>query len=209
MLRLSSKAISVLCHPLLILTYAWLLLMIANPYQFGSSNTADAFRHSLDKTLRVIQLTFMFPMFVALMLRPLGFISSLEMPTREERYVPFIATGICYLWNFINLYWAGDGFPRLFTVFSLGATVGLFTAFLINLFTKISIHAVGMGGLVAIALITYPHSYAPIEPHVLLIILLAGMVGTARLQLKAHEPQDVYGGYLVGFGAQMLAVTVL
>ena len=36
----------------------------------------------------------------------------------------------------------------------LGATIALFIAFFINIFSKISAHAVGMGGLVAMVLIS-------------------------------------------------------
>ena len=38
-----------------------------------------------------------------------------------------------------------------------------------------------------------------------LVILLAGMVGTARLALNAHIPADLYRGYASGFAAVLLA----
>ena len=40
----------------------------------------------------------------------------------------------------------------------------------------------------------------------MLVALVAGLVGSARLWLRAHEPAEVYGGYLVGFGAQLIAL---
>jgi membrane-associated phospholipid phosphatase len=38
------------------------------------------------------------------------------------------------------------------------------------------------------------------------ILLLAGVIGTARLYLKAHSLPEVLNGYLIGFAAQMLAM---
>lgn len=40
----------------------------------------------------------------------------------------------------------------------------------------------------------------------LFTLLMAGLVGTARLILDAHQPFDIYGGYLVGFSSQFIAL---
>ena len=41
-----------------------------------------------------------------------------------------------------------------------------------------------------------------------IIILLAGAVGTSRLYLKAHKENEIYGGYIVGILAQLIAFRV-
>jgi membrane-associated phospholipid phosphatase len=43
----------------------------------------------------------------------------------------------------------------------------------------------------------------------LMAILLAGLVGTSRLSLKAHEPMDLYGGYFIGLIGQFVAMRFL
>jgi len=40
---------------------------------------------------------------------------------------------------------------------------------------------------------------------ILLVVLLSGLVGTARLYLKVHRPYEVYSGYFLGFTSIMLA----
>ena len=40
-------------------------------------------------------------------------------------------------------------------------------------------------------------------------VLFAGLIGTARLALKAHVPEDLYRGYTAGFLAVMLAEVLL
>lgn len=103
----------------------------------------------------------------------------------------------------------------------LGAVIGLFIAFFINIFSKISAHAVGMGGLLGMVIITMAlsnfdsfvlHSTIigtfefSMNALLLFTLLMAGLVGTARLLLDAHTPNDIYGGYLVGFASQFIAL---
>jgi membrane-associated phospholipid phosphatase len=112
------------------------------------------------------------------------------------------------LWLFFNLFETSI-LPEIYVVFMLGATMAVILSFLINVFSKISMHTVGMGGFVAMIMLMATHSYVSLEWVILLAIMLAGFTGTARLMLKAHEPTDVFGGYVVGIGTQFLAPAVL
>lgn len=198
-----------------------LLLLLINPYLFGVSQVGDISGRQL--LLLVFLYTFFLPAISIMVMHFLGMISSLEMRDRHERIGPYIVTGVLYLWiyyNFLN----NSQIPTAYSAFMLGAVIALFTAFFINIFSKISIHAVGMGGLVAMVIITtLLFSYGTftvnlagmgafevnVNTVLLLIILLAGLVGTARFILQAHDPLDLYGGYVVGFAAQVIAVRIL
>jgi hypothetical protein len=89
-------------------------------------------------------------------------------------------------------------------------------AFVINVLDKISLHTVGMGGLVGMLTITMGLFGAngiaiggvTVGLGLMLLagVLLAGMVGTARLALGAHDSVQVYSGYIVGFVAQLVAL---
>ncbi len=219
MLRLVAHFFSFVCHPLLMITYMLVILLMVNPYLFGVNKLAD----SNVLILLVFLSTFLIPAFSVLMMKFLGLINSLDMKDRQERIGPYIATGIFYLWMFRNLLDNPD-IPTAFKIFVLGANIALFVAFFINLFSKISIHAVGMGGLVAMTLITmllFSYGQFMLDLHFLgiwqvsisallmLIILLAGAVGTSRLILKAHNLQNLYSGFLVGFAAQFIALLIL
>ena len=220
MLRMLARIISILFHPLLIVTYMLVLLLLINPYLFGVSRVGDQASKLL--ILQVFLSTFFIPAFAVAMLRFMGMIESMEMKTRQERIGPYIITGIFYLWMFRN-FLDNSQIPTAFTSFMLGATIGLFLAFFINIFTKISAHAVGMGGLLGMVVITLllfsydtfsmnlPFGAFEVSMSAVLAIavLLAGLVGTARLLLQAHEPMDLYGGYLVGFSAQFIALRIL
>lgn len=216
-----ARFISYIFHPLLILTYMLLLLLLVNPYLFGLNSIADT--NSKILVLRIFLSTFFIPAFSVVVLRMVGMIDSLEMPDKTERIGPYIITGIFYLWMFRN-FLGNSNIPTAYTSFVLGATIALFIAFFINIFSKISAHAVGMGGLIGMVVITMLlFSYGSFTLHlgilgaiqlnmnvVLMIsIVVAGMVGTSRLLLQAHEPQDLYGGFIVGFSSQFIALYYL
>lgn len=217
----AAQALSVLTHPLLMPTYMLALLMLVNPYLFGVNQMGDPVSKLL--LLRIFISTFFLPMVAIVLMKMLGLIETLEMTDRRERIGPYIITGIFYLWLFRNLL-DNPQIPTAFSSFMLGAVIGLFMAFFINIFSKISAHAVGMGGMVAMVVITmFLFSYDTFTIYsnrlgvlqfnmtvvLLLVVLTAGMVGTARLGLRAHQPSEVYGGFFVGFASQVIALRIL
>lgn len=207
-MKLTAHIISIICHPLLMLTYGLLFMMWANPYQFGGASGNDMTLYMIGS---IVGISFFFPVFSLLLMRGLGMIESLQVADREERIIPYVSTGIFYLWLSINIY-KTTIFPYIFEVFAIGATIALFMAFFINNFTKISMHTVGIGGFLAMVIITMVNTSVPLydlRPILLGVIILAGLVGTARLVLKAHVPQEIYGGYIVGFFGQFAAISLL
>ena len=212
-----AKILSYLGHPLLVLTYILLLLLAVNPYAFGVRAMHD--QQAVLLLVSVFSTSFLLPGFGVALMKPLGLIQSLQMPDKMERIGPYIITGVFYLWLFKNLISGGAHYPALFSTCVLGATIGLFLAFLINIFTKISAHATGMGGLIAMLLLTaFAWQNSGLQLHFpggnLLLsltivtaigVVFAGAVGAARLALGAHSPADLYRGYAAGFGAVMLA----
>lgn len=211
-----AHALSVLFHPLLVLTYALLLLILINPYAFSVRSLSD--KRAVILFLSVFSTSFLLPAFGVALMKPLGFVKSFQMRDKMERTGPYILSSVFYLWLYKNLS-SADQAPPLFNAFVLGATIGLFLAFFINIFTKISAHAVGMGGLVAMMLLTNKAWGAAfvslslgsgtlqlsLNAVIALLVVLAGWVGMARLALGAHTPADLYRGYAAGMVAVFLA----
>ena len=220
-LQALAHGISILFNPLLTVTYMLILLLLVNPYLFGVNGIKAELSQLL--MLRIFLSTFFIPTVAIIMLRYLGLIESLEMQDKQERIGPYIVTGIFYLWmvmNFVN----NPQIPTAYTSFVLGATIALFLAFFINLFSKISAHAVGMGallGMVVITMLLFSYDTFTIYGFfgevlqlnmmsvLLICIFLCGLVGTARLIRQSHEPRDIYGGFLIGFTAQFIALRFL
>ncbi len=145
------------------------------------------------------------------------------MEDREERIGPLIITGIFYLWLFVNIK-SNPSIPDAFVAFTLGATIGVFAAFFMNNFTKVSLHAIGVGGLLSgilmiCSLFSYDSFFLNLgvfgeylvrtDLLVILAIVVAGLVGTSRLLLKAHNEQDLYGGFVIGILSQLIAFNII
>lgn len=218
MLRTVANLISWTTHPLLIVSHIYIFLLFTDPFAFGFANWSES--GAMVLFLRIFLTTFFIPGFAVLMLSFVGLTKSVELPEKEDRIAPYIITGIFYLWMFRNFLDNPD-IPTTFTRAILGSSIGLFLAFFINIFDKISAHAVGMGGFVGfMALymlqqeqeIYYAQGFnqrmylIPIPLIFLFVILLAGLSGTSRLYVRAHRPPQIYGGYFIGFLTQVIAL---
>ena len=214
MLKVFAKMISVVAHPIFITGYVLLFLIYNNPYIFGFYG--EKARGLI--IISALSVSILFPVIAILLMRATGLISSLEMKDKRERIGPLIATGIFYMWLYINIR-TNSQVPEAFSFFMLGATISVFMALIFNIFSKISLHTIGMGGLLAgmlIIITKWSYGWTDIEvpwlgfgcmfsDRFILIccILLAGITGTSRLYLGAHRNDEIYGGYLVGIFAQM------
>ena len=92
----------------------------------------------------------------------------------------------------------------LFNQLLLGSTFTIIAALLINLHWKISIHMIGVGGILGAVLGMAQGLFIELLWPVIIIVLLSGMLGTARLMLKAHNPLQIYAGFLLGFAAMFI-----
>jgi membrane-associated phospholipid phosphatase len=208
------KVISYLFHPLLMLTYAALLVFWANPYLFQAQSGKALQVHFLS----LFFTTFLLPAVAIVMMKSLGLIKSIHMQDRQDRIGPLIVTGVFYIWAFRNMI-SNPDIPQPLTIFTLGICIVLGLCFLINLFSKISLHAAGAGGMIVIAALIWqffaPYGFAigswimDSSIIVALILIFAGLTGSARLYLKAHNPSEIMGGYFIGIAGQLIAFFIL
>jgi len=165
----------------------------------------------------------LFPAICIAMLVGLKMISGFKMKKREDRIAPLIITLSLYIWFFINVN-NNVSYPDSLRFVALGITISVGLAFFINNFTKISLHTIGVSSMtvgLAILLLSQKRSFIDIDLMdvggyrvssifvLLLSVFIAGSVGSARLYLKAHRPQEVYGGYLIGSIAQIIAFMII
>ena len=205
--------LSALFHPLLLPTYIFLLLVGINPYLFGTTELGDS--RAMSNLILIFLDTFIIPVVAIFIMARLNMINSMMMEEKSERIGPLLLVMVLYFWIYWNFN-KGNEMPTLFNSFMLGVVIALVVAFVINLLDKISLHATGMGGLVAVSLIlvgVYGSNSIRVGDVlvgsrlvVLLTLLLAGLVGAARLALGAHDKLQLYVGYSLGFVAQFVAL---
>lgn len=207
-MRAAAHFFSIVFHPLFIVTYMSLVLLWTNPFAFGWRHVSEA------GTLLIIivMTTVTLPAIAVLMMKMLGWVSSFSLEDQHERIGPYIVAGIMYLSLYLHLTRA-ESFPVSLRIAVLGTLIGLWGCFFINNFTKVSVHAAGVGGLVAmvgLTKLTFGYDQAhiglfgganlvvPIDILLYGSILMAGATCTSRLILKAHVIKEVYLGLCVG-----------
>lgn len=212
-LKILAQLISIIFHPLFILSYAYILLAYFNPYLFGEASPKRIFELSQESKkgiwfINLLLFSCIIPLVGVVLMKGLGMIQDLSLSSQDERKIPYVLTGMFYMAMVAqNNY--NTSLPLEIKIFTLGATIALFIAFFINLFTKISMHTVGMGGFLAMIIIIIAKSYVGAEALFIFGVLGCGLVGTARLLLGAHQTSDIYGGYFVGFLAQFIAINYM
>lgn len=203
--RFLSHIVSILFHPLILASYAFALILFTSPYFFASYTQ----EWKMMLLARTVLLTFFFPAFTILLMFLLNFISSIHMYELKDRILPFVSTGFFYIWAFFVFFKTNEVPPVLQAVL-LGSAIAIFVALLFSLFSyKVSIHSSGAGGMIAMTLYLVQSSVFDMFWFFIASILLAGLVGTSRLILKAHSPEEVYGGYALGFTSTLIAIMIL
>ncbi len=190
-MRTLANTISFLFHPLLMITYGMLLAL--------NFTYLDMYpqRMKLFVAFGTLLSTAIIPgLFILLMVRT-GMASDVDLSDRKERSIPYmiIVTSVllCIYYQFKM------HMPFWLLAVLMGVCVALCLMLCINLFWKISAHAVGTGGLLgAVMGVARLHMSNPYWAFIGLVVI-AGLVCTSRIYLKKHTPSQVYAGTCLGF----------
>ena len=85
-----------------------------------------------------------------------------------------------------------------------GVFISSSAALIANIYFKISMHAIGMGGLVGIAFVIMQQNTMLMTWPLSAALLIAGLVCTSRLLISDHTQKEIYAGLLVGFICQLV-----
>ena len=197
-LRVLASIVSYICHPVFMPLITAYMLTLLSPTSFAGvpAKEEGLWFISLGST------AVFFPLFSILLMKPLGFIGSYHMPTARERTIPLMVTMIFYFWIshvFNNI----PHVPLILKVLMLGNFWGIIVLFIINIFTKISMHTAAAGGMLGIIIVLMITSPANMMIPFSVALILAGIIGTARLILGAHQRGDVWLGYVIGIIVQL------
>lgn len=153
-------------------------------------------------TAMIFSFSFILPVINIYILYRLNRISSLKMEDQKERTFPYVLTS-CFYFGLFYLFLDLSVWPSIkILIFGGGLTI-LLTA-IINMRYKISAHMVGIGGLLgSLIVISYVLKYNAV-PQIAVVVLIAGIIATSRLYLKAHEPKQIYCGFFLGLITQVL-----
>jgi hypothetical protein len=184
--------------------YVSLFLLFIHPTAFTGFSFAERKQVMLIISLNMV----FFPLITVVLLKALGFIESLYLRSQRDRIIPYIAAGIFYFWAY-TVFRQQPQYPVELTSFILGAFLASSAALILNIYFKVSMHALGMGGWIGIFLIIAWSNSMMMSWPLAAVVILTGIVCTSRLLLGAHRPADVYSGVVVAILSQFIAIWFL
>lgn len=201
-IRVLAHIISIVFHPLFIPSYVTVFLVYIHPYAFAGMDAKMKFF----RFLMVAFSTAFLPAFSIFLMYLLKLIKSIQLRTQKERIIPYAAAMVFYFWIWYVSKNLTDN-PEYFTQFLLGTFLAVCAAWLYNIYIKISMHSIAMGGLMAFFLLQVLFRQEDSTGlYFSITVLMAGLVCTARLIVSDHTQREIYGGVLVGALCQVIAL---
>jgi hypothetical protein len=187
-----ARIISAVMHPMFTITWGMIIMFNLQAY-FVMILPADLKWIIL---ALVFMNTILLPGLLIWIMVRRNIVSSFEMPLRHERTYPYLIFAVFYAATFFML--RNTGLPKIYYMFIAGAFASIILATIINFYWKISIHMIGIGGITGgfIALSLKSMMYAP--SLLVILFILAGLTGFARLKSGSHTPAQIYTGYIAG-----------
>lgn len=155
--------------------------------------------------LPILILTVIIPIIVYLILKNIGLIQSVFLPTLKERRYPLYISILLLLMVIYKV------IPNNYTAELHYYFLGLIAATMASLLLlflnfKSSMHLMGMGSIFMYLTCLSVHFEINITLALSVLILITGLVASSRLYLKAHSKAELVIGFLIGVVSQLLTI---
>ena len=130
--------------------------------------------------------------------------ASFEMENAKERsFILFITA----FWMTLAYYFLANSlfYSPILKAELLGSIIIIIAAAFISKFWKISLHLLGVGGVLGIFLALEIIKGGMLN-LIITLILVSGLLAFARLKEKAHTPAQIYAGFFLGLFLEMIIV---
>ncbi|MEI7472167.1 MAG: hypothetical protein WCJ85_07905 [Chitinophagaceae bacterium] len=203
-LRIPAQVLSILFHPLFVPVYVVYFIIFVHPHYFSGFSTPDKAQVILIVLLNAV----FFPLLSVLLLKGVGFIQSVFLHTQKDRIIPYMACSIFFFWTY-HVFREQNQYPIVLTAFFFGILLSASAALMANIYYKISMHAIGMGGLIGIGLVIMKSNTMLMTWPLCIALLIAGLVCTSRLIVSNHTNREIYMGLVFGLLCQLVAALVI
>lgn len=178
-------------HPIVIPTIGVLLYFILIPNGFNS-------KQRLAVLGLIFATTYLIPLFILILFKKIKLIKSFKAESIRERKIP-VAMMIVLFYLLGNTLQNISNLSDLGLLF-YGTTLGLVFIYILFAFKlKTSIHLLSLGISTGFFLVLSTLHSQNFIIVIICALLLSGLLGSARLHLKAHTVTEVYLGYFLGF----------
>lgn len=186
-----AQIISIIFHPVFIPTLGFLLFF--NSGFYFSFITWEAKRFVL---MIVLFSTGILPL-LAMALLSINPKFEFSFETGSQRVLPLLISSVSYYLGYILLNRI-NAYP-VFKIFLIASVLVIVVLLVLSLKWKISSHMAGMGGLTgALLALSFRTGTNPVWA-IVMVIVLSGMVATARLKLEKNKLWHLEAGYALGF----------
>jgi hypothetical protein len=145
-----------------------------------------------------------FPLVSVLLLKGLRFINSVFLKTQRERIIPYVISNIFFFWMYL-VFRNQSEISSILTAFAFSVFLSSSVALIANIYFKISMHAIGVGGLLGFMLVVlFTNSSSPVTLPLVISLLITGVVCTSRMIVSDHAQKDIYLGLLCGLFCQFI-----
>lgn len=199
--RKIANTLSWVLHPFLLPVY--LMAVLLTMTTFAHYSTQVKFYLMWVVALYAIVIPFL----VLGVLHSLGRISSFKVDNRRERWLPLAVGIVCYVLCAITF--AKIPSAIFLRKFMVAAACCEAMCLVVSLWWKISLHLTGMGAVVALLVVMNIIGVGNMLIPLMVAILAAGALASARLYLGCHNGAQVLAGFCGGFVVAMLAVLFL
>lgn len=189
-----------LFHPLFLGVYMMYYIVFIHPDIF----LAVPERVRVFRFITFVVNNLFFPLLIVLLMRWLGFSGSLQMKTTRERIIPYIASITFFFWTW-HVFRNQSDSPEVLTDMCQGMFFASSVAIVLNNFSLVSMHAIGMGGLLGLMFTLIDRGLVESGFPIIIAVLLTGLVCTSRLLLSRHSAGEIVLGLLTGLSTQMVA----
>ncbi len=187
-----SKILSLIFHPVFMPVYGLLVIFYSPTFMVH----LPAGMKRIMFFLAAINMTVV-PLAMMPLMKFRNIIKSYHMDTRGERIIPLALGSMMYVVTTIIFY--SYQIPVIIKSFMMAAALTSVILLVINFFWKISIHAAGMGALLATAVMLSLRMRTNLFVILIPLLILSGLVMSARLYMSSHRPAQVYAGFLLAF----------
>jgi len=183
--------ISTLFHPVFINIASLLLLFTLFPSLAAMSYQAKSTIISV-----IVSLTVIIPLVLVGLLKITNSITSIQLEDKKDRKWPYVATAMGYIFSFYLL--QKVGVSSLLLKYLLAGIGTVISISVINIFWKISVHMASIGAMLGLLIIANFANYLDSRLMIAGIILIAGIVASARLFANAHNISQIVSGFVLG-----------
>ena len=148
--------------------------------------------------------TILMPTLTIFLFRKINGFSPEDLGERKRRFMPFLLTITSYVFCLVMMHRLN--IPWYMTGIILAALIMMVICIVVNLKWKLSEHMAGVGAIVG-GLVSFSalFGYNPVW-RLCLFILIAGVLGTARIILQHHTLGEVLVGFAVGLICSLLVL---